>query len=213
MTVASDSITALAHVPADELAQRWRTAFLRTIEPAEVASPLRENAVPGKLANWTSHLTGAVVASCEALGLRSAAKGHPLDLLAESRQEYMGLDVTAFLPNAAKMDSWSYPLAAFELENSPSDDRVAYSIWKVASVRSVLGVVFAYRNTWDEAAALVRTLAKAVPIGFAPGQHWAHRSESEIILVMGSRSDNEAFPWGYFKFWSFNRNTRLFEKL
>lgn len=204
------------HIPVscrDEtaLAQRWRLTFFRIIEATEVAEPLRETGTPGKLKEWTSHLTSAVVASCEELGLSAAGKGHPLGLLAETRQEYLGVDVTAFLTSSVDMPSWPYPLIAVELENSTKDDRIAYSIWKVASVRAKLGVVFAYRNTWDEANALVGTLAKAVPEGFGPD--WGQESDSEIVLAVGSRSDNEAFPWGYFKFWAFNRNTRRFEKL
>jgi len=198
-------------IPGDSLGLRWRAAFFQIVESAEIADPLRESGVPGRLRDWTSNLTTAVVASCESLGLAAAGKGHGLDLLAESRQEYLGLDVTAFLPSAADMASWPYPLMAFELENSMRDDRIAYSIWKVASVRAKLGVVFAYRKTWDEANRLVGTLAKAVPGGFGPD--WYEDSDSEIVLAAGSRSDNEQFPWGYFKFWAFNRNTRRFEKL
>lgn len=203
----------IERLPEEGLGLRWRTAFFQSIEAAEVADPLREAAAAGRLGRWTRHLTGAVVGSCEAMELCAAAKGHSLDLLAEARQEYLGLDVTAFLPAGAEMDSWPYPLAVFELENSRSDDRIAYSLWKVACVRSVLGVVFAYRRSWDEAFELVERLAKAVPDGFAPGHAWACASDSQIILAMGSRSEDEAFPWGYFKFWNFNRNIRQFEKL
>lgn len=207
----ADPIEPITRMPEEGLGLRWRSAFFRVVEAAEVADPLRETGVPGKLKEWTSHLTSAVVLSCQSLGLAAAGKGHGLDLLAESRQEYMGLDVTAYLPSSADMPSWPYPLIAFELENSTKDDRIAYSIWKVASVRAKLGVVFAYRKTWDEANALVGTLAKAVPEGYGP--NWSQESDSEIILAVGSRSDNEAFPWGYFKFWAFNRNIRQFEKL
>lgn len=200
-----------AHFSGDSLGRMWHQAFFNVVEPAEIADPLRAAAIAGRLGEWTQYLTGAVVASCQAMGLRAAAKGNSLDLLAEARQEYLGLDVTAFLPASTSSPSWPYPVAVFELENSPRDDRVAYSLWKVSTVRAALGVVFAYRKSWDAAFDLVGSLARAVPEGFGPG--WVQGSESEIVLALGSRSDNEAFPWGYFKFWSFNRNIRQFEKL
>lgn len=189
----------------------WRDALLPTIEHSEYADPLRAAAIAGRLKEWTRHLTRAVVASCETLGLQAAAKGHSLSLLPKEGQEYLGLDVTAFLPRVAGAAAWPFPLAAFELENSRSDDRIAYSLWKVASVRAPLGVVFAYRPTWAAAIGLVGTLAKAVPEGYGPG--WGVAADGELVLVMGSRSRDEGFPWGYFKFWSFNRNVRAFEKL
>ena len=213
MTASANAIEPITDLPEDGLVLRWRSSFLRIIEDAAVADPLRENAVPGKLTTWTAHLTSAVVASCDLLGLQAAAKGHGLDLLPQAGQEYLGLDVTAFLPAATEMPSWPYPLMAFELENSRSDCRIAYSLWKVASVRTALGVVFAYRKNWEEALALVDRLASAVPDAYAPGLGWTVQSDSQIILAMGSRSDNEAFPWGYFKFWSFDRNVRRFKKL
>ncbi|MAO24326.1 MAG: hypothetical protein CMJ35_08310 [Phycisphaerae bacterium] len=192
---------------------RWRNAFYRVIEETSVSDALREYADGAHLTEWTGHLTTSVIRSCELLGLKAAGKGHPLDLLPQSGQEYLGLDATAFLPESAEMPSWPYPIMAFELENSRSDDRVAYSLWKVASVRTALGVVFAYRKTWDEAIALVDRMAKAVPEAYGPGVPWSVPSGSQIILAMGSRSDSEAFPWGYFKFWSYDRNVRRFEKL
>ena len=199
----------IVRMSGDELAAQWRRAFFKTIEGAQVREPLRAAALAGRLGEWTTYLTGAVVSSCESLGLRAAAKGHTLDLLPQSGQEYLGLDVTAFLPDGGRV--WPYPVAVFELENSASDDRVGYSMWKVACVHTVLAVVVAYRKSWPEAFELEATLERWAPEEFGPG--WAHASESAILLALGSRDEGEGFPWGYFKFRIFNRNTRRFEKL
>ena len=73
------------------------------------------------LAAWTKHLTAVVVAGCEAMGWRAAAKGYPGQVLPVSRSEYLALDVVAFADSSAR---WPFPIANFELENSPVDDLV-----------------------------------------------------------------------------------------
>jgi hypothetical protein len=55
----------------------------------------------------------------------------PTRRLPQAGKEYLGLDVTAF--PEGKEPRWPLPVAVFELENSPSDNRVAYSLWKVLS--------------------------------------------------------------------------------
>jgi predicted GTPase len=42
------------------------------------------------------------------------------------------------------------PISVFELENSPVNDLVAYSLWKVLCVRASLRVVFCYRQDASE---------------------------------------------------------------
>ena len=195
------------------LAAKWRGSFLRHLQDAAAAEPLRDAAVAERLAEWTSLLTAVVVRSCDELGWPVAAKGHPLALLPQHGQEYLGIDVMAFGGAADTCGSsprWPAPLAVFELENSPRDDRVAYSLWKVLSVRAKLRVVMAYRSTWEHANALPNRLAADV----LPGLRLTNETiPDDVVIVMGSRSDGESFPWGYFKFWRLDHGVGRFTKL
>jgi hypothetical protein len=105
---------------------------------------------------------------------------------------------------------WPMPLAAFELENHPKDDRVAYSLWKVLCLRVGLRVVFAYRPDWERSRQLVSALAADVVGGFRPEQRAALGGQT--VLVVGNRGEGETFPWGYFKFWLLDGNLGRFEK-
>ena len=147
------------------MAVKWRDSFLRQLENAEVAEPLRQAAMAERLTDWTTLLTTVVVRSCGDIGWPVAAKGHSLAALPQRGQEYLGIDVMAFCDSSgATVPSprWPAPFAVFELENSPRDDRVAYSLWKVLSVRAKLHVVMAYRRTWEQAIALPNRVAADV---------------------------------------------------
>jgi hypothetical protein len=191
----------------------WRDSFLRQLESGEVAEPLREAAMAERLTDWTTLLTTVVVRSCDELGWPVAAKGHPLTLLPQPGQEYLGMDVLAFSDVAdagCRLLRWPAPFAVFELENSPRDDRVAYSLWKVVSVCAKLHVVMAYRRTWEQAIALPNRVAADVLPGL---RHSGESRLDEVVFVMGSRSDSETFPWGYFKFWRLDHGVGRFAKL
>src|SRR5205823_14997098 len=120
----------------DSLAQRWFGAFMETVRMHEAATPLREAAESGELRQWTEVLTGIVVGTFPKMGWRGAARGHRSDLLPVPRAEYMELDVVAF--ETAGDRRWRFPVGVFELENSPVDDLVAYSLWKILCVRASL---------------------------------------------------------------------------
>ncbi|MBI1914949.1 MAG: hypothetical protein HYS12_09470 [Planctomycetes bacterium] len=138
-----------ASAKASSFASRWRDTFTAVLQTDDVATPLKQAALAERLTDWTKHLTSAVVQSCEALGWSAAAKGFTLDLLPQVGQEYLGIDVMAFeIPLRCGVPCWLFPVAAFELENSRDDGRVAYSLWKVLCVRAGLRVVFAYRDDW-----------------------------------------------------------------
>jgi hypothetical protein len=114
----------------------------------------------GALKHWTRALTGIVVGTFAEMGRRRAARGHKSDLLPVSRSEYRALDVVAF--DVAGALRWRFPVGVFELENSPADDLVAYSLWKVLCVRASLRVVFCYRRDANDGADLVQHLAEQV---------------------------------------------------
>jgi hypothetical protein len=191
------------------LFQQWQPAFLQHVQDSSTAAPLKEAALTGQLADWTACLTTAVVRSCEFLGWRAAGKGHPLALLPQVGQEYLGIDVMAFTETAPTR--WPLPLAACELENHAKDDRVAYSLWKVLCLRVGLRVVFAYRPDWERSRQLVKAVETDVVGGLRPEQRII--LEGQTVLVVGNRGEGETFPWGYFKFWMLNTNLGRFEKV
>ena len=196
----------------------WMNAFFAALRPAEIAEPLKQAALSGQLAEWTKQLTAVVVRACEATGWRAAAKGFPLDLLPQIGQEYLGMDVMAFIPPTSagseeerSRPKWHFPVAVFELENRRDDDRVAYSLWKVMCIRAALRVVFAYRDDWEEGKELIRHLTDHVIGRMTIDERTALTGETLVIL--GSRGEGETFPHGYFKMWRLDTNVGRFEKV
>jgi hypothetical protein len=197
---------------AADAASRWQDAFIAALLPHEVADPLKQAAIGGRLADWTRHLTAVVVKSCESIRWRAAAKGFPLRLLPQVGQEYLGMDLMAFQDDGDEsgMRHWRFPTAVFELENSRDDDRVAYSLWKVLCVRAGMRVVFAYRQDWDQARNLIRHLMERV-VGTMPIDE-REALTGRTMVVLGSRGEGETFPHGYFKMWRLDTNLGRFEK-
>lgn len=188
------------------VAQRWFGTFMDTVRTHEASTALRDAAQSGKLKKWTQALTGVVVGTFQSSGWRGAAKGHRSGLLPVPREEYLALDVVAFDP--AGNGRWQFPEAVFELENSPADDLVAYSLWKVLCVRARLRVVFCYRRDASQGAELVHRLGEQVVQPMDIGDR--ANIGGETLLVVGSRSETATFPYGFFKDWSLNTNTARF---
>jgi hypothetical protein len=190
------------------IAQVWFGAFMETVKTHEASTKLREASERGELKHWTQALTGIVVSTFAQMGWRGTAREHRSDLLPVARSEYLALDVVAF--EAAGDRRWRFPISVFELENSPVDDLVAYSLWKVLCVRTSLRVVFCYRRDAIEGAELVRHLAKEV----VRSMEISTRSGlgGETLLVVGSRSEAAAFPYGFFKDWTLDANTARFRR-
>jgi hypothetical protein len=113
------------------IAQLWFGTFMETVKTHETSTILREAAEREELKHWTEALTGIVVGTFPKMGWRGAARGRRSDLLPVSRSEYLALDVVAF--EIAGDRRWRFPVGVFELENSPVDDLVAYSLWKVCA--------------------------------------------------------------------------------
>ncbi len=188
--------------------QCWRKDLFHTLERAEFGSPLKEAAISGALGEWTRHLTGAVVAACKTVGWRAAAKGFRGQVLPVARNEYLSLDVVAFSKSSAR---WPFPVAIFELENSPADNPVGYSLWKVLCVRTTARFVFAYRRDVQEGIALVDRLAESVIGGLSIADRIAIGRETTSII--GNRGGAETFPYGYFRAWTLDINTGHFERV
>ena len=192
--------------------ERWREAFANAVRQREVAEPLKKAALSVRLQDWTTLLTGVVVESCRSTGWTAAAKGHVFDELPQAGQEFLGLDVMAFEHGDGRGTSgWRFPVAVFELENSPSDDRVAYSLWKALCVRASLRVVFAYRPDWDAGIELVQRLGRDVVGAMNISTRTAF--DDDTLVVLGCRGEGDTFPHGYFKTWRLNTNTGKFAKL
>lgn len=147
--------------------------------------------------------------SCESQGWVASARWNPTRRLPQGGKEYLSLDVVV-LPGG-EAPAWPLPVAVFELENSPTDRRVAYSLWKVICVRSALRVVFAYRPDWKQSRSLVAELGQQVIGGMTLDERASLTGQT--VLVVGNRGEGETFPWGYFKFWILDTNLGRFEKL
>lgn len=188
--------------------QHWTQIFFRTVQTYEVATALKTAALAGNLKTWTEYLTTAVVTSCSELGWRPAAKGHLGEVLPVARNEYLALDVMAF--PSVDTARWLFPIAVFELENGTTDDRVAYSLWKVLCVRVPLRVVFAYRRDAEEGTVLVHRLSETVICSLPISERMA--LSGDTALIIGTHGEAETFPYGYFKVWLLNTNTGRFER-
>ncbi len=187
------------------LGARWRDAFWQVVRQHEYATPLREASLQGRLGQWTQVLTGVAVRTCEALEWRAAAKGHKLDRLPVPHHEYLGMDVMAFRVGGAR---WCFPTAVVELENSRSEDRIAYSLWKVLCVRADLRIVFCYRRQAADTSALVQHLKSEIVDVLSVEDRLSMRGD--VLVVVGSRGDSDVFPYGFFTWWELEKNTGSF---
>lgn len=192
----------------DALAQVWYGKFMETVQKHESSTLLKDAAMGGQLGKWTTALTRVVCSTCETMGWLAAAKGNRSTLLPVARQEYLALDVVAFEPAGDRR--WRFPIAAIELENSSKDDRVAYSLWKVLCTRAGLRIVFCYRKDAAEGSTLVRHLSEQVTR--AMGIQERTRIGGETMLIVGSRDESVAFPYGFFKEWRFDMNLGRFAR-
>ena len=192
--------------PGTMTGERWKDAFFPVVSRFEKASLLREAALQENLTDWTKYLTEAAVQTCESIGWEAAAKGHKLDTLPIQNFEYLSLDVVAFHSDPG--GKWRYPLAAIELENSWNDERIAYSLWKVLSVRSDLRIVFCYRRSFADAPALVSYLCQEVVRALLDEDRMNLKGETYVVI--GSRNDSATFPYGFFKWWHLDKNTGNF---
>ena len=192
----------------DGLVARFRETFFAVVQADELASELKQAASAANLGAWTRALTEAAIRTCAGLGLMASAKGHKLELLPIHRSEYLALDVMAFAEGEKR---WRFPVAVMELENSAREDQIAYSLWKVLSVRADLRIVFCYRRNGEEIPALIRHLREEVVE--AMGLAGRVKLEGATLLVVGSRSESGTFPFGYFGWWQLDTNTGRFERL
>jgi len=192
----------------DALVVHFRETFFAVVQADDLAGNLKQAASAANLGAWTRAITEAAIRTCSELGLMASAKGHKLELLPIHRSEYLALDVMAFAEGEKR---WRFPVAVMELEISAREDQIAYSLWKVLSVRADLRIVFCYRRKGEEIPALLRHLREEVVE--AMGLAGRVKLEGATLLVVGSRSESETFPFGYFGWWSLDTNTGKFERL
>lgn len=173
---------------------------------------LKEASLAENLGNWTRLTTAAVVRTCELMGWEATARGHRLQRLPETASEYLALDAMAFPDRESCGDvAWPMPVAVFELENSPRDDRVAYSLWKVLCVRTPLRMVYAYRRDWEQTRALINHLTDEVIASLSLDDRTTLHGETAVVT--GSRGESETFPHGYFKLWVLDKNLGKFDRI
>jgi hypothetical protein len=186
----------------------FREATIQALRHGETASRFRQAAIDALLEPWTTALTAVVVTACEAIGLSASAKGHKLDLLPVGRSEYLALDVTAFSKGEGR---WRFASLIAELENSRRADLIAYSLWKVLSVRADMRVVFCYREESADIPGLLRHLQHDVVA--AMGIVSRSALDGHTLIVCGARDAVNTFPHGYFSWWELNKNTGAFERM
>lgn len=190
------------------MAQSWFGAFIETVKTHEASTSLRQAAESAELKRWTAALTSVVISTFPKMGWCGAARGHRSSLLPVPRSEYLELDAVAF--QTAGDQRWRFPVGVFELENSPIDDPVAYSLWKILCVRASLRVMVCYRRDANQGAELMRHLSDQViqsmeiPMRAGLG--------GETLVIVGSRSETATFPYGFFKDWTLDANTARFRR-
>lgn len=189
----------------------WWDAFISQIGNRDHAKQLKEASLAENLKVWTQLTTSAVVRTCTSMGWEAAARGHRSTRLPESASEYLALDGVAFPPSATSKVPWPLPLAVFELENSPRDARVGYSLWKVICVRAPLRIVFAYRRDWEQTRSLVEYLNSVVVGSWSSAERLALKGDTAVVT--GCRGEGETFPYGYFKLWRLDANLGRLEKV
>ena len=188
-------------------ARDWARSLYAALDGDRVtADELRQASIAGDLARWTQALTGLVgpVAAWPRAG--SGGQGPPVHGAAGGAEEYLALDVTAF-PDAGS--AWRFPVAVCELENSARDEVVAYALWKVLCIRHALRVVFCYRSARADAPRLIGSLADRVVGAMALPDR--ERLSADTLVFVGSRSESDTFPYGFFQAWCLNRNLGRFE--
>jgi hypothetical protein len=188
------------------IAEKWKDAFFQSVQRYESASLLRDAALKENLTDWTKYLTEVVVQTCRCVGWQAASKGHELDMLPISHFEYLSLDVVAF--RSGPGSAWRFPVGVMELENSPDEDRIAYSLWKLLCVRSELRIVFCYRRLSSQGSALVCYLAQEIVKALPVEDRMSLKGETYVVV--GSRNDSATFPYGFFKWWQLDNNTGNF---
>lgn len=190
------------------LATKWASQFYATLGDDRASSiELRDASLRSDLVRWTASLTSVVVRSFEELGWAAAGKGHRCSVLPVRRNEYLSQDVMAFPATGSR---WRFPIAVCELENSSDPDLVAYSLWKVLCVRCGLRVVFCFRPDPPEGPPFVASLGTGVVSAMAVPERTS--LEGETLVVVGSRSESDTFPYGFFHAWKLNSNTGRFER-
>lgn len=190
-----------------DLPETFRRSFFDSVRDGPSAEALKQSALAERLAEWTTALTAVVVDACQRMGWQASAKAHKLNLLPVQRSEYLALDVMAF---PGGQDRWRFPAAVMELENQAREDLIAYSLWKLLCVRADLRVLFCYRRNPELAAPLVRHLREEV-IG-AMGLSGRVHLDGITLLVIGSRSESDTFPYGFFSWWALDTNTGTFAR-
>jgi hypothetical protein len=190
----------------DNLVKRWQSEIIGILKQPEFSEPLKKAALETRMRDWTQALTGVVVEAFNRTGFRAAAKGHLLDCLPVSRNEYLSLDVVAFPQGQS---TWHFPIGAVELENSQDDKIIAYSLWKVLCVRADLRIVFCYRKTEDGISKLIRLLRDEVVEGMQIQSRV--NLAGDTLVVVGTHGEINAFPYGFFKWWRLEKNTGRFE--
>lgn len=140
------------------------------------------------------------------MGWKAVGRGHLAEILPVVKQEYLALDIMAF--PADHQEPWPRPVAVFELENQRREEIVAYALWKACLVRCPLKGMFCYRKRPEEIGSLLKYLTEQVMTVATTGNE-----QETVLVVVGTRSQAEDFPDGFFRPYRWDADFRQFRLL
>lgn len=99
------------------------------------------------------------------------------------------------------------PRAAIELENSYSQDKIAYCLWKLMCIRTPIKILICYQSNTENLANLKDHLEKVMLKG-----NLTKENKADVIVIIGDESISDEKPWqDYYSVfeWQDNRFTRM----
>ncbi len=185
----------------------WISHFIKAID---IHYENRTNKTSWTAASWTTFL-GEVLDKVAAEQKCYVVRRRP-DNQAESG-EYLNIDGLFFLdgPYDGSVpeghDPLVLPSAAIELENSYSQEQIAYCLWKAMCLRTPLRILICYQSTAENVAILKDHLEKVMLKG-----NLTQGDKAEIIVIIGDESVSDEKPWrDYYSVfeWQNNKFTQM----
>ncbi|OQY49189.1 MAG: hypothetical protein B6242_00065 [Anaerolineaceae bacterium 4572_78] len=194
----------------DKLPEIWRKNFLNFIRYRHLSRALTTIGInKGDLNEWAKIMTEIAIATCKSLSWSIAAEGHVCDILPISSHKYLDLDIMAF--DHTSRSDWKYPIAIIELESSQRDYDVAYSFWKLMSVRSYFRVLYCYRPRKSKGVELIHELEQEVWRALDLEDRLI--TKGIILVVVGGYERIATIPHTFFQWWVLNKDTGWFEPM
>jgi hypothetical protein len=82
------------------------------------------------------------------------------------------------------------PSAAVELENSYSQDKIAYCLWKLMCIKTPIRILICYQNKAENIVSLKDHLENVMLKG-----NLTKENKADVIVIMGDESISDEKPW------------------